>query len=298
VVIVSARGEVPARALTIAGSDSGGGAGIQADLKTFLGCGVHGSSVITAVTVQNSVGVAGFYELPPAAVGEQIDAVLGDIGAGAVKTGMLATAAIITTVADALTRHGPPPLVIDPVAVSKHGDPLLREDAVSALRDRLLPLATLVTPNRGEALLLTGRDVADRADQLEAARRLHALGSAWVLIKGGHLPGRDAVDLLFDGHHPTEIRAPRVTTSHTHGTGDTLASAITAALARGAPMLDAVHAGKRYVTRAVADGYPLGAGIGPVGHAWRLATPDPRWVPGPDPCRGADATKRTDVTLS
>ena len=278
---MSARREVPARALTIAGSDSGGGAGIQADLKTFLGCGVHGSSVITAVTVQNSLGVSGFYELPAAAVDEQIDAVLGDIGAGAVKTGMLATAAIITTVADALTRHGTPPLVIDPVAVSQHGDPLLRNNAVCALRDRLLPLAMLVTPNLDEVRLLTGVEVSDRADQLEAARRLHALGPAWVLIKGGHLPGSDAVDLLFDGHHSTEIIAPRVDTPHTHGTGDTLAAAITAALARGASMLDAVHAGKRYVTRAIADGYPLGAGIGPVSHAWRLAPRDAQFVEDP-----------------
>lgn len=274
---------MPPRALTVAGSDSGGGAGIQADLKTFLGCGVHGSSVITAVTVQNSVGVSGFYELPPAAVAEQIDAVLGDIGAGAVKTGMLASAAIIATVADALTRRGAVPLVVNPVAVSNHDDLLLREDALTALRDRLLPLATLVTPNLGEVRLLTGLDVGDRADQLEAARRLHALGPAWVLVKGGHLPDGDAIDLLFDGHHATEVTAARADRIHTHGTGDTLAAAITAGLARGLPMLDAVRAGKYYVTRAIAAGYPLGAGIGPVGHAWRLAPPDPQLRVDPAP---------------
>jgi len=270
---VSARAQIPPRALTIAGSDSGGGGGIQADLKTFLGCGVHGSSVITAVTVQNSLGVSGFYELPPAAVAEQLDAVLDDIGAGAVKTGMLASAAIISTVADALTRRAPVPLVLDPVAVSKHGDPLLREDALSALIDRLLPLAALLTPNLGEVRLLTGLHVTDRAGQLEAARRLHALGPAWVLVKGGHLPDADAVDLLYDGHTATELTAARADTSHTHGTGDTLAAAITAGLARGLPMINAVRSGKYYVTQSIAAGYPLGAGIGPVGHAWRLAPP-------------------------
>lgn len=270
---MSARAQIPPRALTIAGSDSGGGGGIQADLKTFLGCGVHGSSVITAVTVQNSLGVSGFYELPPAAVAEQLDAVLDDIGAGAVKTGMLASAAIISTVADALTRRAPVPLVLDPVAVSKHGDPLLREDALSALIDRLLPLAALLTPNLGEVRLLTGLHVTDRAGQLEAARRLHALGPAWVLVKGGHLPDADAVDLLYDGHTATELTAARADTSHTHGTGDTLAAAITAGLARGLPMINAVRSGKYYVTQSIAAGYPLGAGIGPVGHAWRLAPP-------------------------
>ncbi len=273
----------PPRALTIAGSDSGGGGGIQADLKTFLGCSVHGSSAITAVTVQNSTGVSGFYELPPHAVAEQIEAVLSDIGALAVKTGMLASAAIISTVAETLSRPGAVPLVVDPVAASKHGDSLLRDDALDALRDRLLPLATLLTPNLGEVRLLTGLDVRDRADQLEAARRLHALGPAWVLVKGGHLPDGDAVDLLFDGHDAVEITAARADTVHVHGTGDTLAAAITAGLARGLPMVKAVSAGKYYVTRAIAAGYPLGAGIGPVGHAWRLAPPEPQLLGEPVP---------------
>jgi len=289
---VSARAQIPPRALTIAGSDSGGGGGIQADLKTFLGCGVHGSSVITAVTVQNSLGVSGFYELPPAAVAEQLDAVLDDIGAGAVKTGMLASAAIISTVADALTRRAPVPLVLDPVAVSKHGDPLLREDALSALIDRLLPLAALLTPNLGEVRLLTGLHVTDRAGQLEAARRLHALGPAWVLVKGGHLPDADAVDLLYDGHTATELTAARADTSHTHGTGDTLAAAITAGLARGLPMINAVRSGKYYVTQSIAAGYPLGAGIGPVGHAWRLAPPDPQLRGEQTPAGGRDTSPR------
>jgi hydroxymethylpyrimidine/phosphomethylpyrimidine kinase len=289
---VTGQTQVPPRALTIAGSDSGGGAGIQADLKTFLGCGVHGCSVITAVTVQNSLGVSGFYELPPAAVAEQLDAVLDDIGAGAVKTGMLASAAIITTVANALSCRDPVPLVLDPVAVSKHGDPLLRADALTAVIDRLLPLAALVTPNLGEVRLLTGLHVTDRAGQLEAARRLHALGPAWVLVKGGHLPDGDAVDLLYDGHTSTEISVARAGTSHTHGTGDTLAAAITAGLARGLPMSNAVLSGKYYVTHSIAAGYPLGAGIGPVGHAWRLAPPDPQLRGDPSSYRQCDEPPR------
>jgi hydroxymethylpyrimidine/phosphomethylpyrimidine kinase len=260
----------PPTALTIAGSDSGGGAGVQADLKTFLACGVHGMSAITAVTVQNSLGVSGFYELPPHAVAEQIESVTTDIGVGAAKTGMLASAAIIEAVAHSVARLAIAPLVVDPVAASQHGDPLLRPEALAALRDRIIPLATLLTPNLGEVRLLTGLDVRARADMAPAARALHALGPRFVLVKGGHLPGDDAVDLLWDGTDAVEFRASRAATPHTHGSGDTLAAAITASLARGRSMVQAVGDGKRFITAAVAGSFALGAGLGPVGHFWRV----------------------------
>jgi hydroxymethylpyrimidine/phosphomethylpyrimidine kinase len=289
---------VPARALTIAGSDSGGGAGIQADLKTFMAHGVHGMSAITAVTVQNSVGVQGFYELEAKAVFEQIESVVTDIGVDAAKTGMLASAAIVGAVADACERFAVPNLVVDPVAVSKHGDPLLHADAVEALRSRLLPLATVVTPNAGEAELLGGIPVRERADLEAAARALHALGPQWVLVKGGHLPGPDAVDLLWDGRRAIWLEARRLDTPHTHGTGCTLSSAITANLASGLDVVTAVREAKQYLTGAIAGAYPLGKGIGPTDHAWRLRAagmlrpggpnhPAPSsWPYGPNPYEG------------
>ncbi|HEY7045607.1 MAG TPA: bifunctional hydroxymethylpyrimidine kinase/phosphomethylpyrimidine kinase [Jatrophihabitantaceae bacterium] len=257
-------------ALTIAGSDSGGGAGIQADLKTFLACRVHGMSAITAVTVQNSLGVSGFYELPPNAVAEQIEAVTTDIGVGAAKTGMLASAAIIETVAETVERLAITPFVVDPVAASQHGDPLLRPDALQALRERIIPLATVVTPNLGEAKLLTGVEVRDPAGQRDAAMAMRDLGAQWVLIKGGHLPSGDAVDLLYDGTSFVELAAPRFDTQHTHGSGDTLAAAICSGLARGLDVEEAVRFGKRFISGAVEHSFPLGAGLGPVGHFWRI----------------------------
>lgn len=260
----------PPTALTIAGSDSGGGAGLQADLKTFLACGVHGMSAVTAVTVQNSLGVSGFYELPPAAVAEQIESVATDIGVDAAKTGMLASTAIMAAVAEVVTRLGVAPFVVDPVAASQHGDPLLRPDALDALRAVILPLATLVTPNLGEVRLLTGLDVRSRADMDDAARAVLALGPRAVLVKGGHLPSGDAVDVLYDGTSFVEFTAPRQATPHTHGSGDTLASATTAGLAGGLPLVEAVRQGKAFVSRAVAGSFPLGAGLGPVGHFWRI----------------------------
>jgi hydroxymethylpyrimidine/phosphomethylpyrimidine kinase len=288
---------VPARVLTIAGSDSGGGAGIQADLKTMLAHGVHGMSAITAVTVQNSVGVQGFYELEPRAVYEQIESVATDIGVDAVKTGMLASGAIIEAVADACERFALPNLVVDPVAVSKHGDPLLRPDAVEALRTRLLPLATIVTPNVGEAKLLTGVEPRTRADLQAAAVALAELGPRWVLVKGGHLPGDEAVDLLWDGTSGIELRAPRVATPHTHGTGCTLASAIASNLAVGLDVATAVGEAKRFVSGAIAGSFPLGKGIGPTDHAWRFRAagllrpggpshPAAAWPYGPNPYEG------------
>jgi len=267
---VTVSGERPPTALTIAGSDSGGGAGIQADLKTFLACRVHGMSAITAVTVQNSLGVSGFYELPPNAVAEQIESVVTDIGVGAAKTGMLASAAIMDAVADTVRRLEVTPFVVDPVAASQHGDPLLRPDAIAALRDVIIPLATLITPNLGEIKLLTGVDVRTRADMDDAAKALHALGPRWVLVKGGHLPGGDAVDVLYDGTEFRELAAPRHATEHTHGSGDTLAAAITAGLARGLDVPAAVEVGKRFISGAVAGSFPLGHGLGPVGHFWRV----------------------------
>jgi hydroxymethylpyrimidine/phosphomethylpyrimidine kinase len=260
----------PPTALTIAGSDSGGGAGLQADLKTFLACRVHGLAAVTAVTVQNSLGVSGFYELPPQAVAEQIESVATDIGVGAAKTGMLASAPIMTAIAETVRRLRIAPFVVDPVAASQHGDPLLHPEALDALRTVIIPLATLITPNLGEVRLLTGREVRTRDDMADAARALHDLGPKWVLVKGGHLPAGDAVDLLFDGETFQEFTAPRHETVHTHGSGDTLASAITAGLARGLDVPSAVEAGKRFITGAVADSFPLGAGLGPVGHFWRV----------------------------
>ncbi|MGB8995209.1 MAG: bifunctional hydroxymethylpyrimidine kinase/phosphomethylpyrimidine kinase [Pseudonocardiaceae bacterium] len=270
----------PPVALTIAGSDSGGGAGLQADLRTFTVCGVHGCVAVTAVTVQNSMGVAGFVEVPPSVVADQIRAVATDIGVTAAKTGMLASASIIYAVAGVCDEVGigrSVPLVVDPVAASMHGDPLLAADALAALRSVLLPRATLVTPNLDEVRLLAGVDVGSRAEQHEAARALHALGPRWVLIKGGHLAdGADdelCLDLLYDGTDFTEFTGPRLVTPHTHGSGDSLAAAITAALARGAAMPEAVGYGKQYIKQAIAHAYPLGAGIGPVSPFWRIRSP-------------------------
>ncbi|MDP9239780.1 MAG: bifunctional hydroxymethylpyrimidine kinase/phosphomethylpyrimidine kinase [Actinomycetota bacterium] len=259
-----------ATALTIAGSDSGGGAGVQADLKTFLACGVHGMSAITAVTVQNSLGVSGIYEVPPHAVAEQVESVVTDIGVGAAKTGMLASAAIIEAVAEVIARLGVTPLVVDPVAASQHGDPLLRPHALAALTSLIFPLATVVTPNTDEVRLITGIEVRTDDDMRSAARALHALGPRWVLVKGGHRSGPESTDLLFDGSEFQQLRSPRYDTPHTHGSGDTLAAAICAALARGLAVPSAVRAGKEYVTAAVAGSYPLGRGLGPVGHFWRV----------------------------
>ncbi len=267
----------PPTALTIAGSDSGGGAGAQADLKTFLACRVHGMSAITAVTVQNSLGVSEFYELPAQAVAEQIESVATDIGVGAAKTGMLASAPVMTAVADAVRRLGVRPFVVDPVAASQHGDPLLRPEALETLRELIIPLASLVTPNLGEVELLTGIEVRDRADMDAAADAFLALGAEAVLVKGGHLPDGDAVDLLRSPDGDLELRSRRHDTAHTHGSGDTLAAAITAGLARGATLPEAVRQGKAFVTAAVEGSFPLGAGLGPVGHFWRVRDwPDTR----------------------
>jgi len=253
------------RALTIAGSDSGGGAGIQADLKTFAAFRVHGASVLTAVTAQNSVGVQGVVNLPPEFVARQLDAVLGDIGADAAKTGMLSTAGIIRAVADRVRAHGLRRLVVDPVMIAKSGDPLLEPEARAALAGLILPLALVVTPNLHEAAALAGMPVGTLEEMEAAARRIHALGPAWVLVKGGHLKG-DAVDLLFDGREIRRVAAERIPTPHTHGTGCTYSAAIAAGLARGAEVPEAVAEAKRYVTAAIRAGFPLGRGVGTLRH--------------------------------
>jgi hydroxymethylpyrimidine/phosphomethylpyrimidine kinase len=262
----------PPRVLAIAGSDSGGGAGIQADLKTMLALGVHGMTVVCAVTAQNSLGVQGYWELPPEAVRAQMDSVLDDIGAQAIKTGMLASARIVVTVSRRLSTVSAP-VVVDPVAASKHGDSLLSSDAVETLKTELLPLATVVTPNLYEAELLTGQSITNEAQMRAAADQIAALGPRWVLVKGGHLAGYP-VDLLRapDGH---VIRYPgrRIESRHTHGTGCTLASAIASYLAMGADVPRAVESGKDFVTGAIDAGFPLGAGIGPVDHGWRIRQP-------------------------
>ncbi|MFR9788835.1 bifunctional hydroxymethylpyrimidine kinase/phosphomethylpyrimidine kinase [Streptomyces sp. MB22_4] len=259
----------PPRVLTVAGSDSGGGAGIQADLKTMLALGVHGMSVLTAVTAQNSLGVRGVWELPAEAVRAQYRAVVDDIGVQAVKTGMLGSAELVGTVAELISGTDAP-AVVDPVGVSKHGDALLAASALDAVRTRLLPAATVATPNLDEVRQLTGVRVESEDDLRRAAEAVLAYGPRWVLIKGGHLAG-DAVDLLTDGSTGQEhwLRAPRHDNRHTHGTGCTLASAIASGLAKGLAVPAAVAAAKEYVTGAIAAGFPLGAGIGPVDHGWR-----------------------------
>ncbi|MHC5909062.1 bifunctional hydroxymethylpyrimidine kinase/phosphomethylpyrimidine kinase [Streptomyces sp. S6] len=256
----------PPRVLTVAGSDSGGGAGIQADLKTMLALGVHGMSVVTAVTAQNSLGVQGAWELPADAVRAQYRSVVDDIGVQAVKTGMLASAELVETVAELLTTTAAP-VVVDPVGVSKHGDPLLAASALDSVRHRLLPAATVATPNLDEVRRLTGVRVESEAGMRDAAKAVLEFGPGWALIKGGHLAG-DAVDLLTDGSEEHWLRSPRYDNRHTHGTGCTLASAIASELAKGAAVPEAVTAAKGYVTGAIRAGFALGGGIGPVDHGW------------------------------
>ncbi len=252
-------------ALTIAGSDSGGGAGLQADLKTFAAHGVHGTCAVTAVTAQNSVEVTDWVALDPRMVVAQMEAVATDMPVAAAKTGMLANAAIVDAVAGAARRLALPFLVVDPVMVAKGGHRLLDRGAEEAYRRLLLPLATVLTPNLPEAEVLLGRRIATREDMREAARALRALGPRSVLLKGGHLEG-DAVDVFFDGERTLELAAPRIETRNTHGTGCTLSAAIAARLALGAPLEDAVRGAKAYVTEAIRGSYSVGRGHGPLDH--------------------------------
>lgn len=262
-------------ALTIAGSDSGGGAGVQADLKTFFALGCHGASALTALTAQNTVGVTGIYEVPPAFVRQQIDAVADDLGVDAAKTGMLASADIVTAVADAVRDHAISKLVVDPVFVSKHRNTLLAESALDALKERLIPLAEVITPNLYEAGELLGHEIETVSDMRTAAKALIELGPRSVLVKGGHLGEERAIDVFYDGAEFHELDGVRYETDDTHGTGCTLAAAITARLAHGDDLLHAVRSAKEFVTGAIRRGIRIGKGFGPVNPGWNLR-PDVR----------------------
>ena len=266
-------GSTPPRVLSIAGSDSGGGAGIQADMRTMALLGVHACIAVTAVTVQNSLGVQGFHEIPDDVVAGQIEAVVSDIGIQSAKTGMLASPGIIDTVAATWRRLGlTVPLVVDPVSASMHGDPLMVPSALDSLRSQLFPLATLVTPNLDEVRLLVDIDVVDSTSQRTAAKALHALGPQWALVKGGHLRSSEhSCDLLYDGAEFYEFDAERLPTGNDHGGGDTLAAAVACALARGFSVPDAVGFGKQWVTESLRASYPLGRGHGPVSPLFRLS---------------------------
>ena len=259
-------------AVTIAGSDSSGGAGVQADLKTFSALGVYGASVITALTAQNTRGVSGIHDVPPAFIASQIDAVFSDLKVGAVKVGMLSKAATIETVAAGLARHRQHNVVLDPVMIATSGDRLLEPEAIECLRTALIPLARLITPNLPEAAALLETAMATSESLMrEQAERLLALGAKAVLIKGGHDSGPESVDLLVEPHAVARLAAERIDTKNTHGTGCTLSSAIAAELAKGAPLTQAVRAGKTYVTEAIAaaDRLSIGSGHGPVHHFHR-----------------------------
>ncbi len=273
------------RALTIAGSDSGGGAGIQADLKTFAAFGVYGTSAVTAVTAQNTLGVTDWLAMPPALVAAQVDAVLTDIGAGAVKTGMLANAAIIETVAAKMREHGVDTLIVDPVMVAKGGHKLLEDDAVSALIRDLLPLALVVTPNLPEAEVLTNRRITSWDDAKGAAAQIVEMGARSVVIKGGHFEGgANATDLYYDGHGYRDFTAIRIDTPNTHGTGCTFSAALAAGLAKGMKQVDAIALAKSYVTLAIQHAYAIGHGHGPVHHFYRYWQPSgPKYRPGVRP---------------
>jgi hydroxymethylpyrimidine/phosphomethylpyrimidine kinase len=255
-------------ALTIAGSDSGAGAGIQADLKTFAAHGVYGTSALTAVTAQNTRGVTMFEALPPRLVRAQIEAVVDDIGAHAAKTGMLATAAIVEAVAQAIVDLRVPLVVVDPVMIAKSGDRLLDDEALRAMRAVLLPRAFAVTPNIPEAEALAGMTIATDGDRVEAARRIHAMGPLNVVIKGGHLPTDDIVDLLHDGTGFVEFRQERIAGRHTHGTGCTFAASLAASLALGRTLRDAVPLAQRYIAGAIDNAPEVGHGHGPMDHFW------------------------------
>lgn len=255
----------PVRVLTIAGSDSGGGAGIQADLKTITVLGALGTSVITALTAQNTLGVHGIHDVPPAFIAAQFDAVAADIGIDAAKTGMLATSEAIRVVAGKIRQYGVEKLVVDPVMVAKGGMSLIRQEAKQTLIEELIPLACVLTPNIPEAEVLAGMTIATIDDMKMAARIIRGMGAHHVVVKGGHLAG-DAVDLLFDGADFTEFRAPRVATADTHGTGCTYSAAIATGLAFGRDVAMAVAEAKAYITAAIRHAWRVGGGHGPTNH--------------------------------
>ncbi|HZG14191.1 MAG TPA: bifunctional hydroxymethylpyrimidine kinase/phosphomethylpyrimidine kinase [Candidatus Bathyarchaeia archaeon] len=255
-----------ARALTIAGSDSGGGAGIQADLKTFHQLGVYGMSALTAITAQNTLGVAAVYPLSVEAVAQQIEEVLRDIGTDALKTGMLFDAPIITTVAEKIKQHDVKRVVVDPVMVAKGGAKLLQDEAIEALKTQLLPLAMVVTPNLPEAECLTGMTIKDLPDMKEAAVLIHRMGPKYVIVKGGHMEDDQITDLLYDGEQFHMFGHQRVHTRHTHGTGCTFSAALTAQLAKGTDIITAVEQAKRFIIQAISTAPQLGGGHGPTNH--------------------------------
>ncbi len=259
-------------ALTIAGSDSGGGAGIQADLKTFSALGVHGASVITALTAQNTQTVSAIYDVTPEFIGQQIDTVCGDLNVNAVKIGMLSQPAVIESVATGISKHKLDCVVLDPVMVAKSGDKLLQHDAVDALRTTLIPRAALITPNLPEACALLNTDDIDIGNMKDAAQTLLKLGCKAVLLKGGHLQDDHSTDVLVTSDNVIRLDAKRINTENTHGTGCTLSSAITAYLARGLPLEDAVKCGKNYINNAIAhaDELSIGHGHGPVHHFYQF----------------------------
>jgi len=257
-------------ALTIAGSDSGGGAGIQADLKTFPVLGVHGTSAITAITAQNTLGVTDILEIPAALVSAQIEAVMQDIGARAAKTGMLANTEIIDVVVTAIQHYSIRNLVVDPVMVAKGGARLLRDDAVDALRRRLLPLAAIVTPNLPEAEVLLGRPIRTMDERRQAARDLVALGARSAVVKGGHADEPHSIDHFFDGAQLVELLSPRIATHNTHGSGCVFSAALAAGLAKGSDALAAVHEAKAFITAAIESSLEVGRGHGPVNPMFRI----------------------------
>ena len=257
-------------ALTIAGSDSSAGAGIQADLKTFSALGVYGTSAITAVTAQNTVGIVEIFSLSADLVTAQIEAVAGDVSIHATKTGMLGTAAIVEAVAAAIKELDLPWVVVDPVMISKSGARLLDDDGIQMLRAELLPHAAVVTPNIPEAEVLSGRRIESIEDARAAAYEIHQAGGSAVVITGGHAQGDQIVDLLFDGEVFTELQITRIDTPHTHGTGCTFAAALAAHLARGALLVDSVVRAQDYVQGAIRNGLPIGRGHGPLDHFWNL----------------------------
>ncbi|WP_287129544.1 bifunctional hydroxymethylpyrimidine kinase/phosphomethylpyrimidine kinase [Candidatus Cyanaurora vandensis] len=264
-----------ARALTIAGSDSGGGAGIQADLKTFVCLGVHGMSALTCTTAQNTCGVRSTHSLPLDHIRDQIQMVVTDIGVDATKTGMLLNRVIIQTIALEIKTLGLTPLVVDPVMVSRTGARLLDEDATTAYQRTLFPLATLVTPNLYEAAILSGMTVQTLAEMGEAARRIHAQGPRYVLVKGGARAEHPGTDVFFDGITLTNFIIPNIITMNTHGTGCTLAAAITAYLSLGYPMVEAITQAKQFLDQALRHALAIGQGQGPVGHSFAQARPLP-----------------------
>ncbi len=255
----------PIRVLTIAGSDSGGGAGIQADLKTITVCGGFGMSVVTALTAQNTLGVHGIHDVPPAFVAAQFDAVATDIGIDAAKTGMLSTSEILGVVAEKIRQYAIEKLVVDPVMVAKGGTMLIREEAIRTLIAELVPLAFVVTPNIPEAEAMSGIRIADLSGMKRAARIIREMGAKHVVVKGGHLSG-DATDMLYDGREFTALASPRIATTDTHGTGCTYSAAIATFLGRGMDVPGAVREAKRYITEAIRKAWRLGGGHGPTNH--------------------------------